>query len=107
MPLRSPICGCGTPIGTQQRISLLHQGWQRLVGFCLAVQVLRHLGLAVDVIQLGAQGLCIRQGIVAHHHAGCFHQTRLNGVIQAKVRDHPGKQPRFRVVAPRRSKRCG
>ena len=81
----SPLSCRGSPVGTQQRVGLLHQGGQWLVGFGLAVQVLGHFRLAVQVIQLGAQRLRVGHGIVANHHTRGFDQTGLNGVVQAKI----------------------
>ena len=77
------------------------------MGLGLAVQVFGHIGLAVQVVELGAQCLRVGQGVVAHHHAGRFHQPGLDGIVQAKVRHHPAEQTRFGVGAACGGKRRG
>ncbi len=61
------------PIVSQNRIRFLHQIRQRIGHIRPAVQILTDFGLAVQVIQLAAITLGVRQRIVAHHDARRFY----------------------------------
>ena len=52
MPGLLPLRPGFPPVGTEQRIRVLDQLWQRLVRFGLAVQVFGNGRVAVDVVEL-------------------------------------------------------
>ena len=61
----------------------------------LAVQVVRHFGFPVDMVQPGAVIFCVRQCIVANYYARCFYQPTFNCIVQAEVRYDPIEQSRL------------
>jgi hypothetical protein len=84
------------PVGPQQRVGFLDDLRQRLVWLgSPVIQILGDLGLAVQVIQLAAVGLRVRQRVVADYHARRLHQAGLDRVVQAEVGDHPLEQGRL------------
>ena len=82
-----------TPVGAQQRVGLLHQLRQRFVRLGAApVQILRHRGVTIQVIQLRPQRLRIGNYAVAHYDARRLHKPRFDRVVEAEVRDDPVEQ---------------
>ncbi len=106
---RAPVLQGRAPVGAEQRIGILHQLGQRLVRpGAAAVEVVRHLGVAVEVVELRAEGFRIGQRIVAHDHPRRLHQPGLDGVVESEIRDDPAEQPLLRVrLAGRREGRGG
>lgn len=94
------------PVRPEQRVGILHQLRQRFVRLGLAVEILGHRRIAVDVVELRPQRPRVRQRVVADDDPRCFHQPRLDCVVQPEVRDDPLEERRVGAgLAGRRERR--
>ena len=55
------------------------------MGFRFAVQVLLDLIFTVQMVELAAIALGVRQCIIADYHARRFHQPGFNRIVQAEI----------------------
>ncbi len=89
---RGPLVALLLPVVAQQVVGVAHQVGQRLFRRGLAVQVVGHFRVAVEVVEARAVGAGVGQGVIADDHPRRLDQPRLDGVGQAEVADDPAEQ---------------
>ena len=80
------------PVVAEQVVAVEHQVRQRIGRRGLAVEVVLHLRVVVEVVEAGPVALGVRRGVVAHHHARRLDQARLDGVVESEVAHDPVEQ---------------
>ena len=105
VPLLPPVLGGLPPIVPQQIVGVRYQIGKPLLRLRLAVQVILHITVVVDVVEARTVRLRVGNRIVSDYHARRLDQAGLDGVVQAEIADDPSKQILLRALPPRRGER--
>src|SRR5579872_4795057 len=93
------------PVLSQKVVALADEIRERSMWLDFAIQVGLYFQVGVDVVELRLV-LAVQLTVVSHHHTWCFHQSRLNCVIEPEVAHDPSEECLFAAFASRWCERC-